>query len=341
MPIGSDVGDSGNTALTEDQAAAKIEALFSDEEEKEPTEIEPKTPAAEETPEGEESADEAEATDDEGEEAEPSDPDESEETDDTDDETEQPAKVKVKINGQDTEVTLDEALAGYSRTQDYTQKTQKLSEERKAFEAEQAAIRAERQQIHAKLTEYENTLQAQFTEPDWEQLLAEDPNSFARVHAAWQIHEKKIAKAAEDRAVYEQQMVKDYTAQHEQQIRAEAEKLHAAIPEWKDAEVAKSEKLALKEYAKEVGFPEDQLAAIDDHRAILLLRKAMLFDRAEKAKVAAAKKAMPKIEKVKTAKPGPANGSKKPVSEFAKRSQRLKRSHSVDDAASLIELMDL
>ena len=40
----------------------------------------------------------------------------------------------VKVDGKDTEVTLDELLAGYSRHSDYTRKTQQLSEDRKQLE---------------------------------------------------------------------------------------------------------------------------------------------------------------------------------------------------------------
>jgi len=38
--------------------------------------------------------------------------------------------VRVKINGEDQEVPLSEALGGYSRTADYTRKTQELAQER-------------------------------------------------------------------------------------------------------------------------------------------------------------------------------------------------------------------
>lgn len=54
--------------------------------------------------------------------------------------TEEPKLFKVKVDGVEEEVTLDELLNGYSRTKDYTNKTQKLSEERKRLESERAEI---------------------------------------------------------------------------------------------------------------------------------------------------------------------------------------------------------
>lgn len=44
--------------------------------------------------------------------------------------------VKIKVDGEEVPVSLSEALQGYSRTQDYTRKTQELSEQRR--QADQA-----------------------------------------------------------------------------------------------------------------------------------------------------------------------------------------------------------
>ena len=52
--------------------------------------------------------------------------------------------VEVKINGEVQQVPLSEALAGYSRTMDYTQKTQELASQRSQIDSEvRASIRAE------------------------------------------------------------------------------------------------------------------------------------------------------------------------------------------------------
>lgn len=43
-------------------------------------------------------------------------------------------KYKVKVDGEEIEVTQDELLRGYMRQKDYTQKTQQLAEQRRQFE---------------------------------------------------------------------------------------------------------------------------------------------------------------------------------------------------------------
>lgn len=64
---------------------------------------------------------------------------EEEQPDDSDDEgqdqtTEDEPKYKVKVDGEEIEVTQDELLRGYMRQKDYTQKTQQLAEQRRQFE---------------------------------------------------------------------------------------------------------------------------------------------------------------------------------------------------------------
>lgn len=54
------------------------------------------------------------------------------------DETAYDRHVRVKVDGEEVSVPLREALQGYSRTQDYTQKTQALAEQRR--QAEEALV---------------------------------------------------------------------------------------------------------------------------------------------------------------------------------------------------------
>lgn len=63
---------------------------------------------------------------------------------------------EVKIGGQSRKVPLNELLSGYSRTQDYTQKTMSLAEERRQI---QAQVSAEREQYKSFLSKAENVKQ--------------------------------------------------------------------------------------------------------------------------------------------------------------------------------------
>ena len=104
----------------------------------------------------------------------------SEDSDETE-EDEQPQVFTVKVDGKEIDVTLDELQKGYSRTQDYTRKTQQIAETRKAVEAEAAAIRAEREQYAQLLGALQQQLETAGEQPiDWERLYAEDPIEWVR-----------------------------------------------------------------------------------------------------------------------------------------------------------------
>ena len=53
---------------------------------------------------------------------------------------------RVKVDGEEFEVSLDEIRDGYQRQSDYTRKSQSLAEQRKSYEANLQAVQSERQQ---------------------------------------------------------------------------------------------------------------------------------------------------------------------------------------------------
>ena len=56
-------------------------------------------------------------------------------------------KYKVKVDGEEVEVTQDELLRGYMRQRDYTQKTQQLAEQRRQFEQYRPQYQQPQQQV--------------------------------------------------------------------------------------------------------------------------------------------------------------------------------------------------
>lgn len=259
----------------------------------------------------------------------------SEDSDETE-EDEQPQVFTVKVDGKEIEVTLDELQQGYSRTQDYTRKTQQIAETRKAVEAEAAAIRAEREQYAQLLGALQQQLESAGEQPvDWDRLYAEDPIEWVR--------QRELARDKQERQAAiqsEQQRLSQLTQkQREEEFKAtlakESEALIQAIPEWKDANKAKAEKALLIEFGQKVGYSEDELKNVFDHRAVLTLRKAALYDQM--------------MSKRKDIKPVVNNGPRpvKPsaagrvssTTEGTRAKQRLAKTGRVDDAAKAIELL--
>ena len=66
--------------------------------------------------------------------------------------------------------------------------------------------------------------------------------------------------------------------QRAQHLQGEQAALLEGIPEWRDEAMAAKEKSALVTYAQQSGFSEYELANASDSRAVIALRKAMLYD---------------------------------------------------------------
>ncbi len=248
-----------------------------------------------------------------------------------------PPVYTVKVDGQEMQVPLEELLAGYSRNQDYTRKTMKLAEERKVAEAEFNAVREERAAYSQLLGALQQQVEASVqNEPDWDRLRIEDPIEFG---AQWAEHQRKQQKLMAIRseqsrlAEIQQRQQIEYVAQN---LEREKSLLVEAIPEWKNPDKARAERTEILEYGKKIGFSDSELSTITDHRAVVALRKAYLYDKA-----LARKATLKPVEKpaAPVLRPGSANTAPRPQSEMTRAKQRLAKTGSVQDAAAAFSLL--
>jgi len=313
-------------SLNMDAAVQALTAILPEEGEKSTDEaLSQETEAAVD----EELSGDADASDDET-------PTEQSEEDEESEESEEPQTFTVKVDGKEVTVTLDELQQGYSRTQDYTRKTQQIAEVRKQVEQESQAIRAERAQYAQLLGALEQQVQqAAAPQIDWDRLYQEDPIEWVRQkelvrenqakYAAIQSEQQRLAEISN----YEQaQSMQAFLAQ-------EQDKLMEVLPEWKDPVKAKAEKALLIEFGQKAGFQPDELKNIFDHRVVSVLRKAALYEQmmSKRGNIKPVTNNGPR-----PAKPGAA-GRVSTTSESTRAKQRLAKSGRVQDAVSAIELL--
>jgi hypothetical protein len=313
-----------------DQAAQALAAILPEEGQQDGGETQESLPEEEETAaSSEDSLDTEDASEEESE------GEQSELEEDTQEE-DKPQVFTVKVDGKEIEVTLDELQKGYSRTQDYTRKTQQVAEARKAAEAELQAVRAEREQYAQLLGALSEQVKAA-AEPqiDWDRLYREDPIEYVRQREVMRENKEKAAAIQA-----EQQRLAEIAQQEQmQQFQAvkakEAQALIEAIPSWKDPAKAKAEKAMLVEFGQKMGFTPQELGNIFDHRVVLALRKAALYDQMQ-----AKRQGIKPVTNngPKPAKPGAA-GRVSQMSDSVRAKQRLAKTGRVEDAASAIELL--
>lgn len=316
------------TGITTDQAANQFASLLSDPIEKQAPGETPETTDEHEPHEGEEP---------EGEEHEPaeSETDEPEETDG--EQAEQPQVFEIPIDGKKTTVTLDELTSGYLRQADYTRKTTEVASQRTALAAEVSQTQAERTQ-YAQALEQANALLAQLQpqEPDWNALYQADPAQYAATREMWRSYQEQRQAVEQQRQTVAQRAQADQQRGAREFVEAQRGKLLAALPAWADKKVADTEKAQLLDWATQNGFSADELGTIADHRAVLTMRKAMLFDRAQATR-AALKPGQQPASKVKPATPGAAGTKPNSASEATRARSRLAKSGKVSDAAAALE----
>jgi hypothetical protein len=268
------------------------------------------------------------------------DEDEADEGDDTSQDFDIMAAA-VEVNGE--EKTVEELKSGYLRQQDYTRKTQALSEEKKVFAEQVAAVDQERAQYAEVLPMLAQQIQQSVEqEPDWDTLYDTDPTLAAKAERQWrkQLEDKqKQLQAVQS----EQQRMQQLHQQRMDQARAQfveqqREVLPDLIPEWRDTKVAAQEAGEIREFLLQTGFPEQDIDGMNSALLVKMARLAMLqargANRADKAK------AKPKPAKgSKTMRAGSRGTQPKPKNAVREAQQRLKSTGRVNDAAAAIKAL--
>ena len=282
---------------------------------------------------GEEPEDEDNQTDPEVPEDEPEEEEQQEELEEEeeDEEAESNAqKFQVRSDGEDLEVSLDELISGYSRQSSFTKKSQSLAEEKKGFENELAESREMRAQA-LQILENAKSAQTQTPERDanyWQDLKDTDPMQF--------LVERDNVREEQFQDQMREQQIQTLRSQEDADQRANLEKyvdsqrgvLKELVPEWNDKKVADAEKKLILEYGLGVGFDQSELNQAFDARAVATMRKAALYDQ-----LTAKRKGLKPVQR-NSMKGGSQAGDPKEI-RSGKASARLKKSGSVDDAASV------
>ena len=249
-------------------------------------------------------------------------------------EVEEQPVYRVTVDGEEIEVTQDELLNGYSRQQDYTRKTQELANQRKTIE-QQAQELAQRDAIYAQLLpKMEAQLQGELVnEPDWDSLYNDDPIAFVREKQIWDEKKEKLKAAQAEQQRLQQESYAQQQQLIAQQVQEGQQKILEIIPEWKNAEVAQKEKLAIRDYGINVlGYLPQEMDAIYDYRALLGLRNAWLNSKT----VEATKKKPTQKAPARVARPGTTT-RKKSVAPAKRAKQVLAKSGKVQDADKVFE----
>ena len=262
--------------------------------------------------------------------------DEAQEYEEESEEIEQPKpRFKVKAAGEEIEVDQDELIKGYQQGVDYTKKSQALAEQRKALEAERQHldhVKQERQAYAQKLQALDSFLSQQNRGVDLDVLKETDPIGYAVAVAEQSQREKQLAVVRAEQQRLAQQQQAEQQASLQNHLRQESEKLVSLIPELATPQ-GDAVRKQIRDYAKSVGWTDQELSSVYDSRAVVSLYKAMKYEQLQKSKPELTKKlqSAPKMMRSGTSAPPARNSQDKQVM------QRLRETGKVTDAAKAFE----
>ena len=309
----------GNGSLSVDEAAGALLGLMGGEDSQEQPDT---AQEAEEVTQEAQSDDEQSDSDSDVEEQE---------------QVEEKPRYKVKASGEEIEVTLDDLIKGYQREADYTKKTQTLAEQRKQVESERQVIeqaKTQRDQYQERLAMIESALRTYAPQENLEALKETDPIGYAVKVAEQTQREKQLQAVQMERARIAQQQQAEQSQNLNSHLAVEAQKLAEAIPEYADEQKSVQVKKDIRDYARKIGWSDEELASVYDSRAVLTLYRAMQYEKLMGNKAGVTKKVN---EAPKMLKPGVSRQTDVNSEQTKKAQNKLKQTGNIRDAASVFE----
>ncbi len=205
-------------------------------------------------------------------------------------------EVEIEINGE--AYVVPKALKdAFLRQQDYTRKTMEVAEQRKAVEAAKeefvrqqqiAQFQAQVQQANlqhlAKLQNIDATLK-QFEGVDWNAAMDADPHAASKLRIHYQDLQQERNNVLQQYAQATQQAEYVMGQERQQNLAKAAEQVMKAIPGFNEQTQGQ-----LRQFGRELGYSDAELASVSDPRSVLVLHKAMMYDRLMSSQPAVNKK---------------------------------------------------
>jgi len=222
-------------------------------------------------------------------------------------EVEEPELHRVKVQGQELEVSLDELKAGYSRDSDYRQKTHSLGLEKKDLEAEKSSLRqnydTRLSELNDMITTAESFNRQQQGSKDLQKLYDEDPTSAAKLDYQLREQQRQIDGMKSKAHEANQKQYNEY-------LDVQKQLASAKIPEYSDPNKADQFKTNMRSTLRGYGFNDGEIGNLADHRFLMVIRDAMSYKSVKDKRPIAQKKVAnaPKVVKAGVAKSGPSSG---------------------------------
>lgn len=256
------------------------------------------------------------------------------------------ARFRAKVDGKEQEISFDNLIRNYQLQQHVDNKAKAVKAQKDAIEAEHAKYREKLSDVVNQamlvIKSQEDELITEYQAVDWAKLESTNPTQYVISQQKFRDRLSNIHAKRQELGTKYQAEVETAKKESEQKLasyyKEQSELMVAALPEWKDPAIAKTQAAELKEYILSQGFEPQELEGLADHRAWLLIRKARLYDLANKETKTVTKKitTVPKVIKGKS----PQGTEKKAVQQKAVLKDRAKTGDSKAQVAFVNSLLN-
>ena len=258
-------------------------------------------------------------------------------TEETQTELEEPELHRVKVSGQELEVTLDELKAGYSRDSDYRQKTHSLGMEKRDLETQKSSLRQSYDTRLSELNELIATADATVRQrqgsEDLQRLYDEDPTAAAKLDYQLRQETRQLEEV--------KSKARDAQArQYNEFLSTQRELAATKIPEFADPSKADSFKVNMRNSLRDYGFNDEEIGSLADHRFLMVAKDAMSYQNLKGKKPIVQKKVAnaPKVVKAGVAKSNASSGREQIRQKIGKLA---KTGHLKDASNAILDMINL
>lgn len=249
--------------------------------------------------------------------------------------------INAKVDGEVTQVPLDEVVKSYQLLKHVNNKSMAVSEQQKAVAQEYATIKQEAANRFYLLNQMTEALEQQYVSQyqnvDWQKLRAENPAEYVAAQRDFEELMNGLQNAKQV-TLQQQQQIAAIQEQKEQAIVAQRLSQQAQLvlqnnPTWSNPGVRSAETAAMRQFlSTNYGYSNEELDYVDDFRQINIIRDAMAYRAGKQVADQKIQKPVPKFQK-----PGAARGNDMSKAREAKaKIGNLKRTGSVEDAAAAL-----
>ena len=323
--------EQGMESLNVEQAASKIMGLMEPQEE--PQGDPQEEPATQEVTEAEGQLEETQEA-----------PEEVEETEIQEEEAPEVSTYRIKAEGEEHEVTLDDLKQSFQLQANVRKKMESLAHEKKEIEGIKANLQQQEQdnQNNAKvraqytdeLTKVQEFLNSQ--KVDFSNLKESDPVQYAIKLAEQQERDKQIQMLQQKKQSLALEQQAENQKLMEKRMQIEKQRLFERVPDLQDEKKANEITNKLRAYALTKGYSEQEINSVMDSRFIGVVYDAVFPKQSEERQKVV-------MKKVKNAPKMVKSGVATPASTESERLRKLKstakKTGKVKDAAKFFEAM--